>query len=176
MTTLRLKKDKDTPKDAYRALAELVCARFGADSAEPAALTEFLEEKWRVQDETQRQSEALRQAEGEKLKERIPEFDLGTELKDPLFEALLRTGVPLETAYRAVHLEELAAKAAESAKEELQRRITEDIRIRGLRVPENGIYANCGVSLSRDVSALSREQRADYARRAARGEKITLTR
>ena len=175
MTTLKLKRDKDEGKEHYRRLISLIAEHYETDVSEPAALADFLTQRWQEQErEHDRYLDSLAD-QAQTLQQLYPDFDLTREMQNSLFAALVQAQVPLKTAYEAVHLEEMAALAADRAKDELQRQITEAIRIRGCRVPENGIYANCGRALGRDVARLSREQRADYARRAAKGEQITFT-
>ena len=175
MTTLKLKRDKDAGKEQYQRLIGLIAEHYQTELRDPAALADFLAQRWQEQEsERNRYLDSL-SAQAQALGDIYPDFDLTREMQNSLFAALVQAQVPLKAAYEAVHLEEMAALAAEKAKDELQRQITETIRIRGSRVPENGIYANCGAGLGRDVSRLSREQRADYARRAANGEQITFT-
>ena len=116
------------------------------------------------------------QAQAQELVKIYPEFELEREMENSRFAALVQAGVTLRDAFEVVHLDALAQAAALKEKENIRLEITEAIRARALRVQENGISAHCAVSLRQDVSRLSREQRADYARRAAKGEEITFKR
>ena len=102
--------------------------------------------------------ELRRQAET--LKETYPDFDLNRELEDPTFLRLIRGRVDPATAYEVVHRRQLAE---ESARRE---------RIRRHPV-ENGLTGGASPAvLQTDPRALSREERKQLRRRAARGEEI----
>ena len=94
------------------------------------------------------------------LKETYPDFDLNRELEDPTFLRLIRGRVDPATAYEVVHRRQLAE---ESARRE---------RIRRHPV-ENGLTGGASPAvLQTDPRALSREERKQLRRRAARGEEI----
>ena len=114
--------------------------------------------------------------EAQQMAELYPGFELEREMENSRFAILVQAGVSLADAYAVVHLEEIARMAALKEKENIRREITDVIRARAMRVEENGLASHCALSLRRDVAGLSREQRADYARRAAKGEEITFKR
>lgn len=62
--------------------------------------------------------------------------------------------------------------AVERAREQAERDVLAAIRARGLRPTEAALATEGGRALAAGVSSLSREQRAEVARRAARGERI----
>ncbi len=101
----------------------------------------------------------LRQ-QAEALRETYPDFDLNRELEDPTFLRLIRSRVDPATAYEVVHRKELAEEAAR--RERLERHPVENGLARG---------ASPAV-LQTDPRALSREERRQIRRRAARGEEI----
>ena len=74
---------------------------------------------------------------------------------------------PLSTASEAVH-----GEPAQDALAEAQRRVIAHIRARGLRPAENGLCAQGGPVGA--TGRLTREERAEMARRAAGGEHIVL--
>ena len=55
-----------------------------------------------------------------------------------------------------------------------QKQVVDNIRSRGSRPAENGTVSRSGFTYKSDVSKLSKEDRAEIARRAARGETITF--
>lgn len=114
------------------------------------------------------------EGEAKDLREVYPDFDLGTEVQDKDFQALLRSGVPMRMAYEVKHMPDIVAGAKKAAADERERAVTEAIRARGERPAENGVSAANGVATGVDVGKLTREQRAEIAKRAARGEKITF--
>lgn len=71
-------------------------------------------------------------------------------------------------------LEKQLRAAVESARAETEQRLLASIRARGLRPTESALGALQGNALRRDASQLSRAQRAEVARRAAKGERIKL--
>ncbi|MBR1497410.1 MAG: hypothetical protein IJ617_07280 [Oscillospiraceae bacterium] len=112
--------------------------------------------------------------EAEALRNKLPAFDLAAESRDGRFRAMLRSGVPLELAYRALHTEELLREGMYSAAAAAERRIVDNIRARGARPVEAGAAGQGGFTVREDVSRLSRQERAEIARRAAKGELISF--
>ncbi len=108
------------------------------------------------------------------MAEQYPDFDLTAELENPEFVSSLEHGVPMELAYKLLHMDEIVQTAAQKAADEREQAVLESIRARGARPPENGASAQNGVATGTDVSKLTREERAEIARRANRGETITL--
>ena len=106
--------------------------------------------------------------EAEPLKERYPGFDLNAELQNPEFGKLLQRGISMEHAYKVVHHDELI-KAAESAAMD---KISKSVQTRAARPSENGLGNQSGVVVKNDVSKLTKKDRAELAKRAARGERI----
>lgn len=127
------------------------------------------------QSEQQRQQEQRRQEildnwrnESEELKKDYPDFDLDTALdtsKD-FFDLVVR-GIPIRNAYQAVFSEQFAKN--------VEKKITDNIRARGVRPSENGASSNATATQRFDVGKLTPAQRREYANRASRGEVITFT-
>jgi hypothetical protein len=67
-----------------------------------------------------------------------------------------------------IHMDEIMSGVAKK----VESTVAETIRANGHRPAENGTSSQSGVVYKNDVSALTREDRAEIARRAARGEKI----
>ena len=65
-------------------------------------------------------------------------------------------------------------EAVAAACAQTEARLLASIRARGMRPAESALCALSGNALRRDASQLSREQRAEVARRAAKGERIKL--
>ena len=121
----------------------------------------------------QRQTEQW-EAEAAELKASCPGFTLEAALAEPEFCAMLRAGVPLRRAYFALHAEEALHAAAALAGRQAEQRVADHIRARGARPGENGLGPGGGILIRPDVSRMSRADRADVARRAARGEQVKL--
>lgn len=112
--------------------------------------------------------------EGEKLQKLYPNFDLGRESKNPRFLALLRSGIPVRHAYEVIHMDEIKEDVAKAAARSTEKQVVDAIRAKGVRPAENGTAAQSGFTVKGDVSKLTKKDRAEIARRAARGEKITF--
>ena len=107
----------------------------------------------------------------EEMKAERPDFDFEKEMERPDFAALIEKGAPLAAAWKVSHHEELIAQAASSAGLEAERKIAANIACRGSRPRENAASGG-GVRDRRDVSSLTREDRAEAARRALKGESV----
>lgn len=104
-----------------------------------------------------------------------PEFDLQAELKNnPRFIAMLRSGVPVRHAYEVSHLDDILAGTARNASAAAEKRVTDNIRAKGMRPTENGTISQPGSVRKDDPSKWTKADRAEVIRRVARGEKITL--
>lgn len=110
--------------------------------------------------------------EGEALKAEYPKFDLEAESGNPEFVSLLRSGVPVKTAFELVHLEDIKAGVAASTAKAAEKQITANIKARGARPSEAG--SKSGVSTKIDVSKLDKKGRAELIARAAKGEIISF--
>ena len=112
--------------------------------------------------------------EAEQMKALYPGFDLETESRDPQFLSMLRFGVPVQTAYEVLHMEEIKTGIAQMTARATEKQVVDGIRAKGVRPQENGTAAQSGFTIRDDVHKLTKKDRAEMARRAARGEKITF--
>lgn len=103
-----------------------------------------------------------------------PGLNLGTEARNPQFLSMLRAGVPVQTAYEVVHMDEIKAGVATAQAQATEKAVTDNIRAKGARPQENGAGTGAGFTVKDDVSRLTPKDRAELARRAARGETITF--
>ena len=111
--------------------------------------------------------------EAEAIKAVYPDFNLENELENPQFRALITTKNPqyqisMREAYRLIHHEELV-KAAEAVAAE---KLSKSVNARAARPSENGLGNQSGIVVKNDVSKLTKKDRADIAKRVARGEVI----
>lgn len=126
-------------------------------------------------EERRDQLAAKRESEIAELRKEFPNFDLAAESKNPQFVSMLRIeALPLRTIYTAIHHDEILSGSVQRARADAEEAAVANIRARGMRPPENGATVTGGVSVSVGVGSLSRKERADVARRAARGERITF--
>ncbi len=177
--------------EKYRALSpalELLGLRYVVDASDPEALRRAVEaetppapdgekareqaaEGPRLQERAQRQlSDWLRQAE--ETRARYPSFDLRQEARDPRFRSLLRSGVPLQTAFEVLHQREILPAAMAYSARRAEERLADSVIAGQLRPAEGAMGGQSPVLSKRDVSRLTRAERDEIDRRVARGEKI----
>lgn len=112
--------------------------------------------------------------DGELLKESYPDFNIETEAQNPEFVKLLKGGSGLRNAYLAMHHDEIVKALVEKAVREAQEKTTESIKARNQRPLENGMSSKSTALFKTDVSKLTPAQRAEIAKRVARGEVISF--
>ncbi|MBE6586601.1 MAG: hypothetical protein E7645_08825 [Ruminococcaceae bacterium] len=163
-------------------------------------LKESLTAEISAEDEAEASSEELWDAawlqEAELLKQSYPDFELETQMKDPLFSGMLRGDIrpSLKQIYELCHGGEIAkqkvdeavsaavaeavnkavAEAVAQTTTETEERMLSRIRARGQRPAESGLNAALGFRTHPAVSRLTRADREGLARRASRGETIRL--
>jgi myosin heavy subunit len=114
------------------------------------------------------------QSEGEGVKSDYPDFDFATEAKNPQFLSMLKAGVPVKHAYEVAHLDDIKGTVAKTTAQQTEKKVVDGIRAKGSRPTENGVSSQSGVIYKPDVSKLTKKDRAEIPRRAARGEEITF--
>lgn len=112
--------------------------------------------------------------EQETVKQYYPSFDLRTELANRDFQGLIRAGVPMQKAYEVVHMAEINEAAARTAAQTASQQMEAKLKSKAARPSENGTSSQSAVIVRNDVSQLTRAERAEIARRAQRGDKITF--
>jgi hypothetical protein len=111
-------------------------------------------------------------AEADEMKARFPDFDFEAEIENPRFIAMLKSGVPVEHAYKVLHMDELMQNVVQTTAQRAEKRVVDNVRSRGTRPQENGTASRSAITVKDDVSRLTKEDRAEIARRVARGEII----
>ena len=112
--------------------------------------------------------------EADKVKELYPSFDFKKEAQNPEFLSLLRNGNSVEHAYKVLHFDELTQNAARVAAQTADAQAQARIKSKASRPSENGTSSKSAVIVKNDVSNLTRQDRAEIARRVQRGEKISF--
>lgn len=116
--------------------------------------------------------------QGEALKQTFPNFDLLTELKNPVFSRMTspNSGLSVEDAYYAIHRKEIQQAAMQVAAQKTAEQMSNAIRSGQARPVENGTQAQAPSVTTFDYAHASREQREALKRQireaAARGQKI----
>ena len=173
-------------------LFDFLSEKYGIDPSEPQLILEKLqsENKTEQKDNTgtaekpdstvkndilARKARLLSQkwtAEGEQLKKQFPNFDFKTELKNPLFTSLLKSGMPLRKVYTAVHSDELLKNAVEGTAKKVAEQTLKSIRVQGSRVVENALHNGAGIIRKTDVSSLSGQDIRNILKQVENGTKI----
>ena len=139
---------------------------------ENAELKRQMEEQNRKENANKLYKEWMEQAET--AKSVYPSFDLRAEMQNPKFVDLLRSNIDVRTAYEVIHKDDIIAGAMQFTANTVKQKIADKIIAGGARPSENG-NSSQGASVTKsDVSTLTRADRAEIARRVARGEKISF--
>jgi hypothetical protein len=112
--------------------------------------------------------------QADKAKQIYPSFNLRAEMQNPKFVDLLKSNIDVRTAYEVIHKDDIIAGAMQFTAKKVEQNITNKIIANGARPSENG-NSSQGASVTKsDVSTLTKADRAEIARRVARGEKISF--
>lgn len=129
-------------------------------------------------------SELVQQAVA--LKATIPEFDLDAEMENPAFARLALkpprgAGVPLESAYYAIHHQEIEEarrrqqyQATQEAVKQTAQKVSNAVASGSRRPAENGAGAAAAAVTRSDPQTLTKAERAEIRRRVSRGEQIVF--
>ena len=117
--------------------------------------------------------------QAERLKERIPDFDLQKELFNPNDNRFMRMtspegGLDVETAYYAIHHRELEPQAMAYGIQRAQDQMAMTIQANQRRPVEGAIEGGQAGNFQVDPRSMSKAQRQDLINRARRGEKIVI--
>lgn len=112
--------------------------------------------------------------EAQQVKAKYPDFDLNAEVQNPQFRALLQSHVPMEHAYKVLHMDEIVNQERMTTAAATEERVVANVRARGARPKEAGNATSSAFVTKPDVNKLTKADRAEIARRAARGEKISF--
>lgn len=124
-------------------------------------------------EERQRQAAFARLVEqAEQTKSIYPSFDLNTEMSNPAFARLTALGVDAKTAFEVIHKDEILAGGMQYAAQTAARKVSAAVQANRSRPSEGGLGSTAPADVRIDPSAMTREQRAELKRRAARGEKF----
>lgn len=134
-----------------------------------------------IQDKRRQQSQQAAQqqlsrwyGEAEQVRATYPDFDLNAEVKNPRFLSMLKSGVPVQHAYEVLHLDDIKAGVAQTTAKRTEKQVVDGIRAKGARPQENGTSSQSAFTVKDDPSKWSKKDRAEVARRVARGETIKL--
>lgn len=136
--------------------------------SENAYLRRMREEEARILRRKSREESLSKQAE--ETKKLYPDFDFEKQLENREFRRLLSAGVSVKNAYEVVNMDSILESNSKNA----EKSVVNSIRSKGTRPVENGASAGGGILMAGNASALTKKEREELARRAARGEHISL--
>lgn len=184
MVQARLKNSKQAGEhmELLRPALTMMATAYGLDPEQPdyGALAKAVTEDSRYnKDDTHLRAHYDGLVRQEKqLQAKYPDFDLRTEMQNPLFVRLTapEAGISLEDAYYTVHRREIQHSAMEAASRETASRISNAIRSGTARPVENGTAATATAVTAFDYRKASPQQRsalkAKIRQAVARGEKL----
>lgn len=127
---------------------------------------------------TQKQANELLaswQQQGEEVKKIYPGFDLQAELQNPMFRELLKSNIPIRTAFEVIHKDEIIPAAMQYTAKQVEQKVANSVRAGQMRPAEGAMGSASPAQHRVDVSKLTKAQVEEYNRRAARGERIEFT-
>jgi len=108
--------------------------------------------------------------EAEAMKAEYPDFNLAEAAQNNQFMDLLKSGVPVKSAYELLNIDNIKAQMQATA----QAQVTQNIQAKQSRPKEAASKSQPGIVIKSDVSSLTEKDRAEIVKRAARGEKISF--
>ena len=112
--------------------------------------------------------------EAEELKNLYPNFDLARELENEDFvKDLMNSGKSMQHVYESMHLQEIMSGAIQTAVQKTREAVTNNIRSRGMRPPENGSRMG-SVSVKKNVNDLTDKDIERIMARVKAGEIISF--
>ena len=190
LSTSVLKKYKTLEESTARQkpLFDYLSEKYGISSDDPESLltalkTDEQEKKLpdRIKQEIERKrlisarAETLSRrwaSEGEELKKHIPGFDFKSELQNPAFTSLLKSGMSVRRAYTAVHSDEILKNAVSGTAKTVAEQTLKSIRTQGTRPTENGLHHGSGIIRKTDVSSLTGKDIRSILKQVENGTKI----
>lgn len=156
--------DQGMTVDSYKKMVKL--------EAENEALHKAREEA-----ERKNQKDAVFQKwdrEAEELKRMYPQFDLQSEIQDKRFLDLMGAGIDMRTIYETLHHDEILPALMQQTAKAATKQQAAAARSGQMRPAENGMSSRPVAQTVKDPAKMTKEERQEYARRAARGEIITF--
>jgi hypothetical protein len=112
--------------------------------------------------------------EAESLKATFPDFNIEKEFENEEFTKLLQMNVPMATAYKVLHMDDIMHNAVTYAAQTTAKATADTIRARGMRPTENGMASTAGVLAKPDVNTWTKKDREAAEKQARMGIKVYL--
>ena len=94
--------------------------------------------------------------------------------ENPDFVKLLQMGISVDSAYKAIHMDEMIGGAMAKTASTVREKMSNAIQSRQARPAENGINQTTSKVFKTDVTKLTRQDREEIERRVMRGEHISF--
>lgn len=145
--------------------------KFQALQRQNAQLIRADQERYRAAQQQAQAQQWMKEADG--VRAQFPEFNLQAELQNPGFANLLRSGVPMDHAYKVIHFNEIEQNTAKAAAAQTEKAVTDNIRARGSRPVENGSQQGHGAfQVTQDYEHMSLAQIKDIANQIKSGKRL----
>jgi hypothetical protein len=120
-------------------------------------------------------SQWMQQAQDFKTRYGLDNFSLETEIQNADFVNLLKAGISVESAYKAVHMDDMIGGAMAKTASEVREKMANSIASRQNRTQENGVSSPQSTQVfKRDVNSLTKADREEIERRVMRGAVISF--
>lgn len=116
----------------------------------------------------------MQEAEQLKAKYGLENFSLEAEVENPDFVNLLSNGISLESAYKAIHMDDMLSGAMFTTAKTVKEQMSNSIQSRQSRPTENGINTQSSKTFKTDVNSLTKKDRDEIERRVMRGAIISF--
>lgn len=130
-------------------------------------------ERSKLESEIAQKMKAWYAASGD-ISAQYPDFNLADEINNPKFVELMRSGIDMKTAYEVLHHDDIIEHIRKENAEKAKKEAAMELEARNNRPVENGLSSQSSAVFKKDVSLLTPEERAEIARRAAKGEIISF--
>lgn len=139
-----------------------------------AELQEALQKQQQAEEVDKIFAEWNQQASDFSERYQIKDFDLRTEIENPDFANLLKSGVSVEAAYKAIHFDDMVGGAMAHTAAKVKEDLVKSINGRASRPAEGAVASHSATTFKTDVNALTKQDIMECLRRAERGETITF--
>ena len=102
------------------------------------------------------------------------DFNLEKELLNPTFKALITGGVDMQTAYKALHFDEIMDGSVAYGATLAAKQMADSIRFKVGRPTENGLSQRVGYAPHSGAAGLTPEKRRELAKKALMGDQISF--
>lgn len=118
--------------------------------------------------------EWLNESEELKNKYGLDSFNLESEIQNPEFIKLLAGGISLESAYKAIHFDDMVGGAMAHTAATVKEKMANNIASRSGRPAENGVSSQSTSNFKTDVNKMTKADRAKIMREVQKGANVVL--